>query len=160
MAEVKSHEPSMVHCAVASDLDRFADIIKEAINETSYDFGFNFDNSRKHIWEYIVTQETDVLFIEHDEQVVAIALVAESLEFHERPLCYVGKFWVSQRGRSLGLGRHLVNAVLDWAESRKCSHTFITATAGLADREQRLFVNLMKRTGFVESGVVLFKVME
>ncbi len=149
-----------VQRATATDLDRFSSIIKEAIDETSYDLSFSAANARQHIWNYISTDETDVLFIEQNDEIVAGALVAESLEFHDRPLCYVGKFWVAKRGRSSGLGRLLVEGVLDWATSRSCSHVFITATAGLADREQRLFVNLMKRTGFAESGAVLSRVME
>jgi hypothetical protein len=49
---------------------------------------------------------------------------------------------------------------LKWSKEQYCSHLFVTATAELAEKEQQLFINLMKKSGLVERGPVLSLKME
>ena len=53
-----------------------------------------------------------------------------------------------------------MDGALDWAKEKDCSYIFVTATANLAEKEQQLFINLMKKFGLREGGPVLSLKME
>ena len=77
------------------------------------------------------------------------------MEYHDKPFCYIGKFFVFLSGRRTDASRKLITYALKWAKEQDCTHIFVTATAGLDKKEQQLFINLMKKSGLVECGPVL-----
>ena len=142
----------MIRLATADDIGWLLEIAERFISETSYDIVYDPEAARNHLLTYIHHSDADILLADGGG-----AMVAASREFQKQPFCYVGKFFVIPESRRTGTAREIVEAILAWASLHGCSHVFVTATAGLAEREQRLFINLMKRYGFIESGPVLFR---
>jgi len=146
--------------ATEFDLVWMLDAAENIIDETSYDLTFNRDHARDHLRHYVSgTPGWIALLAETESEVVGGVLMAESLEFHDTPLLYVTKFWVLPSGRRTRAARSLLEGVGNYAEERNCTHIFATATAGLDAREQRLFVNLLTRSGFRDTGPVMMKEM-
>jgi GNAT superfamily N-acetyltransferase len=146
---------SEIRMAQNDDLYPLVGIAMEGNQESSYGLGFNEKNATEYTWGYIDDPDRDIIVAEHDGEIVGGAMVATSLEYHDSPFCYVCKFWVSLAGRMSGISRAIMSTVLVWAKDHGCSHVFLTATAGLDAREQKLFINLAKKFGFIEEGPVL-----
>ncbi len=141
--------------AKQEDLSSLVDLAEEANKESDYRLPFHRDSAAKYLWGYIKSPECDIILGSLDDKFAGGVMLAYSNEFHKEPFCYVGKFWVLPNARRSHLARFLLSATLEWAKEKKCSHVFATATAGLDEKEQRLFINLMKRSGFVDKGPVL-----
>tara|TARA_R100001594_G_C4021849_1_gene259349 strand:+ start:561 stop:1031 length:471 start_codon:yes stop_codon:yes gene_type:complete len=140
-----------------TELDLAVDICEAGVEETRLGVEFDRENARNWIWSYMQSAVTDVLVADVDGELVGGVMLAESHEMFTRPMCYMAKFWVLPAGRRTRAARELMRSTVAWANSRDCSHIYVTATADLDEREQRLFINLMKRTGFQEKGPVLSK---
>ena len=146
--------------ATEFDLMMMLDAIEGIIEETRYELTFNREHARDHLKYYVAgTPGWAALLADADGDVVGGVLMAESMEFHDLPLLYVTKFWVLPTGRRTRAARSLLESVIDYAKERNCTHVFITATAGLEKREQKLFINLLPRSGFRDTGPVMLKEM-
>lgn len=143
-----------IRAAHAGDLDILCGMAKTFIEETDHDVEYSGTNARQFLWTYIVQPTTDIL-LAVDETIIGASLLVSSLEFQRDPFCYLGKFYITQEGRRTRAGRELLEASIEWGRAMGCNKMFSTATAGLSEREQRLFIALMKRAGFVDSGPCL-----
>jgi|TARA_Y100000296_G_scaffold8852_1_gene10396 GNAT superfamily N-acetyltransferase len=144
-----------IRLAVEDDLDDLVVYAERINDESSHDLTFDRDRARQHLRMFVTLPGWDILLAEIDGRVVGGAMIAESFEFHRHPLCYVCKFWVMPCGRRSDAGRKLVKALIAWAEERKCSDIFVTATAGLDRINQWLFIKLMSAAGFKQEGPVM-----
>jgi len=135
--------------------------LTNAINEESnYGLAYNKENAFKYIYNSIWYEGSDIIVAEKDDEILGYVTVGTSLEYHDKPFCYVGKFFVFLSGRRTDASRKLITHALKWAKEQDCTHVFVTATAGLDKKEQQLFINLMKKSGLVECGPVLSLKME
>ena len=141
--------------ATAEDLDGLVDIAESFVAETGYAIEFDRDLARNTLWSYIYDGHADRDVLVCGDPVVGGAMVVSASEFQAKPFCYVVKLFVAPVGRGQGVAKELLTSIKNWAIERGCSHIFATATAGLADREQRAFVALMRRAGYAEVGPVL-----
>mgnify|MGYP003144476213 CR=1 FL=1 len=150
----------IVRPAVQSDVPELVEMAETFIEESAYEIEFDVTNSAYHYMNYILSPGGDVLVAKQDGAMVGGVMVASSTEFQKKPFGYVGKFYVIPEARRGTASRSLIAAMLDWFTLQDVSHVFVTATAGLEERDQRAFILLMKRSGFVEEGPVMYKVME
>ena len=157
---MKKTTHSTVRLAVVEDVCGLTYLAEEANKESNYGLAFNKENAFKYFYDYVAVDSTDIIVAEKEGEIVGLVLMGISLEFHDKPFCYIGKFWVFLSGRRTDAGRKLMGSVLAWAKEKNCSHLFVTATAELHEMEQRLFINLMKKYGLVERGPVLSLKME
>ncbi len=146
---------SVLSTATKDDLYPLVDVCEQANRESDFNLPFHKENSTQYLWEYIIHPTCDILICKVEGAIAGGVMIAESKEFHEKAFCYVSKFWVLPEFRRSNAARVLLKAALDWALEKSCSHVFVTATAGLDEKEQRLFINLMKRAKFKEEGPVL-----
>ena len=151
---------STVRLAELDDASELVDCTREGNEESNYGLAYNNDNAFKYLYNYIKYDDSDILVAEKDDEIVGFAMLGKSYEFHDKPFGYIGKFWVFASGRRTDAGRNLISHALKWAKEQDCSHLFVTATAELAEKEQQLFINLMKKSGLVERGPVLSLKME
>jgi len=157
---LKKTTHSTVRLAVVEDVCGLTYLAEEANKESNYGLAFNKENAFKYFYDYVAVDSTDILVAEKDDEIIGLVLVGKSLEFHDKPFGYIGKFWVFTSGRRTDAGRNLISHALKWAKEKDCSHLFVTATAELPEKEQQLFINLMKKSGLIERGPVLSLRME
>ncbi len=128
---------------------------REGTEETNYGLKFNMDHAVGYVWAYICDNELDIIVAILDNEVVGFAMIAVSFEFYEQPHAFLAKFWVSKAGRRSNASRGMMGSAVAWAKKAKASHLFVTATGGLNGTEQQLFINLMKKSGFLDGGPVM-----
>ncbi len=138
------------------DIYPLVDMSEEATKESGYKLPFSRYEATNYLWQYINHPECDIILGDYKGALAGVSMLAYSSEFHEKPFCYVAKFWVLPSARRTRMARDLLNASLKWAVEKECSHVFVTAAAGLDEKEQRLFINLMKRVGFKDEGPMLW----
>lgn len=143
--------------AMPGDLPDLVDLARAATDESSYNIEFDQFQAAAYIQSVLWDNDFGVLLAYDGPRVVGVVQLASSLEYHTKPFCYVMKFWVLPTARRTDAARQLAEKTLDWAQVHGCSHIFVTATAEIDPREQRLFINLMRRQGFVDGGPVLHK---
>jgi len=145
-----------IRVAKAEDLYPIVEFSRECNAESGYGLLFNEDNAKDYSWAHIYNSGSDIIVAaEEDGKIIGLVMLGASLEYHNSPFCYIMKFWVGKEGRSTGVARQLIHCAVMWATEEKCTHIFVTATAGLESREQQLFINLVKKFNFVEGGPVL-----
>lgn len=151
---------STVRLALPDDASEIVHLTKAINEESDYGLVYNEENSFKYIYNHIYYDGCAIAVAEKDDEIIGYVILARSLEYHDRPFCYIGKFFVFLSGRRTDASRKLAAYALKWAKEQDCSHVFATATAGLEEKEQQLFINLMKKSGLVEHGPVLSLKME
>ena len=151
---------STVRLAELDDASELVERTTEANEESNYGLSYNKANGFKYLYDYIKYEDSDILVAEKDDEIIGFAMLGKSYEFHDKPFGYIGKFWVFASGRRTDAGRNLISHALKWAKEQDCSHVFVTATAELSEKEQQLFINLMKKSGLEERGPVLSLKME
>lgn len=144
-----------VRIADSDDLYPLLEVKRAANSESGYGLPFNDSNATSYTWQYIMGDSQDIIIAEHEGEIVGFALVAASLEYHDKPFCYMCKFWVPARNEVTDASRRIIEAVIEWAKKEGCSHAFSTATAELDSKYQQLFINLVKKAGFSDVGPVL-----
>ncbi len=140
--------------ATYDDLDYIMEQAEAFVDASTYG-GMVFEPARArwHLTTYIDEPCRDILIVPGGG-----ALIAASYEVLARPFCYIIKFWIEPAHRRSTSSRVLLYSCVEWAKGHDCSHIFCTATAGLDEREQQLFVNLMTRHGGMTAcGPVLAK---
>tara|TARA_R110000744_G_scaffold99832_3_gene192613 strand:- start:39 stop:530 length:492 start_codon:yes stop_codon:yes gene_type:complete len=145
----------VIRTAIESDLYPIVEFSKVCNKESSYGLPFNDSNAIDYNWSHIYNSGCDIILAEIDGKVAGLVMLAKSVEYHNKPFCYIMKFWVGLEGRKTRAARKLLESAVAWGRSEDCTHIFVTATAGLDSREQKLFINLVKKAGFVEGGPVL-----
>ena len=151
--------PVSVRPATPEDMAAILDVVQVFVAETAYDVAYEPTVAWDFLWRTIAAPTSDILVAERAGEIIGGAIVFASHEFQVRPFCYVGKFFVAPAGRRTPAARLVLDAIAAWARDQGCSHIFSTATAGLEMREQRLFVNLMKRAGYGDAGPVLCRTL-
>ena len=144
-----------VRKARQSDIEAMVEIGRRFTEETRYGVAFDDEKALVTFSQYLLSPDCDILLAEAGGRLLGGAMLAEADEFQAKPFCYITKFFILPEGRGTYAARNLLQSIRIWAEHRGCSHVFSTATAGLSEREQRLFVNLMKRDGYRDVGPVL-----
>ena len=93
------------------------------------------------------------LIVEDDSGMSGAVLVGYGREFCTERIGYVEKLYVHPRARGTRAGRVLASGADEWFRQHLCWVAFATATAGVG--QDRRFVNLLAKVGFVEIGPTL-----
>ena len=146
----------LVRVGGKDDLYPLVAIAREGTAESKYrGLVFNEEKATEYVWAYLYDKEIDIIVAILDNAVIGFVMVAVSHEYHDRPFCYLSKFWVAQAGRRSDAARKLLRRAITWGADAGCSHIFATATAELDKTEQQLFENLMRKSGFLDGGPVM-----
>lgn len=149
-----------VRMATDEDLYPLVDLAARANADSNYNLPFNDENAIKYTWENMKCEGSAVAVAVLDEEIIGFVSMTASLEYHEKPFCYMTKFWVLPEGKGTDAARQLMALLVGWADDNDCTHIFTTATAELDAVSQQLFINLVKKAGFADVGPVLSRIME
>jgi GNAT superfamily N-acetyltransferase len=136
--------------ATADDVPTILTMAEQFVRESGYGMRFDAD----HATDYLLT------LLAHPDALVMVAdggfcTACVSLDWCDAPICYVEKLYLMPSARGSGIARSFVAAVVEFARQHGCSHVFATATAGLGDQVERLFINLFKKYGFHTCGAAV-----
>jgi len=142
--------------AEMSDRWELIEIAKGWARETRYGTEFDMTEALQYLGAFIEFDGHDILLAIDDDGVAGLVMVAASNMIYKKPLGYVIQFYVIERARKGVASKHLIAALKLWFAAQEVSQVFVTANAGLKDRDQRAFIAIMKRSGFEEAGPSLY----
>lgn len=142
----------VLRTATEHDLQALVEMVEDANAESRFVGDVDVENARDYLRDFIIYDDRKIVVADDEGEVIGALILALSHEFWTQPLCYVIKFWVLPEGRRTNTARLLLDYIFEYAEENNCLAVYATATAELEDREQKLFVNLLKRNGFKECG--------
>lgn len=138
--------------ATEHDLTEMVEIAINANAESRFVGEVDIEAAREYLRDFMIYDDRQIVVADNGGEIVGGVILALSKEIWAQPLCYVIKFWVLPAGRRTNASRLLVDYIFEVANDHDCLAVYSTATAELDDREQRLFVNLLKRSGFRDCG--------
>jgi len=142
----------ILRTATEHDLQALVEMVEDANAESRFVGQVDIESAREYLREFIIYDDREIVVADDNGEVIGAIILAVSKEFWTQPLCYVIKFWVLPEGRRTNAARLLLDYIFEYAQDHDCLAVYSTATAELEDREQRLFVNLLKRNGFRDCG--------
>ena len=126
---------------------------KEFVQESDHLITYSEYNSTMYFISLLNDTSTDVILIRDGNEVAGIALVGYEADFHKERFGYVIKFYIRKRFRGTTAGRLLADSMGTWFDINDCIKSFATSTAGI--QEDKLFINLLGKYGFLPEGTVL-----
>jgi len=140
-----------------SDLPFLIPMSRRFVGESSLPFTFDVEVASSYLTSMMGSENTIVLVEEDDGIITGGILGSVDQDFCRESSAYVIKMYVEAEFRGLGTARALVEAFQDEAKKLGASVVFASATAGMGDRVEKLYVRLFERYGFKILGRVLYK---
>ncbi len=147
----------IIRKAKLSDLKFLIPMSRRFVKESSLPFTFDVEATTSYL-TYMMDSENTIVLVEDDDGVITGGIMGSvDRDFCYESCAYVIKMYVESEFRGLGTARALVEAFQDEAKKLGASIVFASATAGMGDRVEKLFVRLFERYGFTILGRVLYK---
>ena len=145
--------PHQCRVATPEDLPVLLALAETFVAESALGYRFDPASAERAFWLHMVEPSADVLLVDGDGGVAALAIVATDDHFTAEPIGYLVKFYVMPDARGTGVGRALIDACVRWFDERTCVDAWATATAGIG--QDRAFVALLGKVGFSPVGPTL-----
>lgn len=146
-----------VRLATRDDIEAILIMAKFFCGES--DYGMEYDEQASRDYLELLFEHLDEVAIFVNDDVTAATIATISQDWCKRPVCYVEKLFLMPNARGSGIARELIEQVILFAAKHNCSHVFSTATAGMGERVERMFINLFRKYGFAGCGTTIVKVM-
>ncbi len=147
----------IIRRAHRNDLPFLIHMSRRFVEESSLPYTFDAGVAHSYLSFMMESENTIVLVEEEDGVITGGILGSVDQDFCREKSAYVIKMYVETEFRGLGTARALVEAFQDEAKKLGASIVFASATAGMGDRVEKLYVRLFERYGFVTLGRVLYK---
>lgn len=138
--------------AVLDDLPALVAAAVEANGESAFVGEFSQPAAEDYYKYFIGQGGRETVIAEQDGAFLGAILLAASWEYWTRPMGYICKIWVTKAGRRTRAARDLFAYADAWSVRNDCLALYVTSTAELNAKEQRLFENLLSRSGYSPVG--------
>ena len=85
---------STVRLAGVEDTIELVELTHAINEESNYGLEYNKENAFKYLYNSIWYDGFAIVVAEKDDEIVGYVTVGTSLEYHDKPFCYIGKFFV------------------------------------------------------------------
>lgn len=130
-------------------------ITEAFISETNYPVTYSHSASTAYIWRLINDPLTAVFLHYEEDKLAGAIIVHRDNEFQQEYFGYVHKMYVLPEYRGTRTGRALLTEACQWFDDNKCILSFATATAAIG--QDKLYINLLSKFGFIPNGMVLIR---
>lgn len=148
---------SIIRKADRNDLAFLIPMSRRFVKESSLPLTFDVDATTSYLTSMMEGENTIVLVEDDDGIITGGILGSVDQDFCRESCAYVIKMYVEAEFRGLGTSRALIEAFQNEAKKLGASIVFASATAGMGDRIEKLYVKLFERYGFATLGRVLYK---
>jgi GNAT superfamily N-acetyltransferase len=151
----------MIRQAAPDDLEPLVRMARCFTEESGLPFTFNEARARKTVWACIHSEDIDFpVCVDDDSGLLAGALIVMyDSAYYDETAAFVDKFFVHKEFRGLGVSRELMDAVDKLCRARGASLIFASATAGMGERVEKLYVRLFERHGFRVFGRIIMRII-
>ena len=147
----------IIRKANRDDLPFLIPMSRRFVKESSLPLTFDVDATTSYLTSMMDGKDTIVLVEDDDGIITGGILGSVGQDFCCESCAYVIKMYVEAEFRGLGTARALVEAFQDEAKKLGASVVFASATAGMGDRVEKLYVRLFERYGYTILGRILYK---
>ena len=145
----------MIRDAKEEDLDQLCDMARRFVEESNLPYTFSPELTRELLWDTICGEDNILLVDSHDD-----ILAGAIMGYMERDFCveysaYITKMYVEKEFRGIIATKQLISA-FEKRVGDACV-IFASATAGIDERTEKLFVNLFKKSGYIVLGRIMVK---
>ena len=137
--------------AEEKDIPQLKALAKTFIEESKYPYTYSEAVVEINIRTYLSTPLVDFIVAELDGKILGGFILVHAFDWAPEKTTYMSKFFISPECR----GTEAARALAKEAVRLRQGIMFITSTAGIDDRKDRMFENLFKREGFAECGKAL-----
>ena len=144
----------MIRNAEEKDLYPLCEMARRFVAETGLPYTFSEEITRDTFWSAINTDE--ILLVDVEDGIIMGAVMGHvDRDFCEEYSAYINKLYIEKEFRGLCNSRDLIKAFEKEAGNAKL--LFTSATAGMGERIEKLYVHLFKKAGYSVLGRVLVK---
>lgn len=143
----------MIRPAKSEDLYPLCDMAERFIAESGLPYTYDPDLTRDTFWEGM---NNGILIVDDQDGILSGAIMGYmGRDFCKEYDAYITKLYIEKEFRGSPIARKLVKAFLK--ETSEATLVFTSATAGMGERIEKLYVRLFERSGFKVLGRILVK---
>ena len=146
---------ALIRIATPEDLNALCSMARRFVAETEFPITYSEAHARRTLWTVI--HSAIALVWEGNETLGGAVIGQLEDDFTVEKLAYVSKFYIEKELRGLGVARELLSGFEAEVKRRGASLIYASATAGMGDRNELLYVRLFERQGYNVLGRVLIK---
>lgn len=143
----------------SGDVEALVSMMRRFMQETDLPLTFDVLGTRGTIQKGINATQTVMLVWENNDVLGGFAFGTIGNEFSVERCAYVHKFYVEQEFRGLGVSDELLKAFDQVAAAMGAKLSFSSATAGMGEQVEQLYVRLFERNGYTVLGRVLVRTL-
>jgi GNAT superfamily N-acetyltransferase len=146
----------LIRDAIAEDLEPMCNLARRFVAETNMPLTFDYDATRALFWGAIHDEESIFIVAVEDGIIAGVIMGYVEKDFCVEYSAYITKLYIEKEFRGLVGAKHLIAAFEEKVKGR-ASLIYASATAGIDDRIEKLFVNLFQKSGYSVLGRILLK---
>jgi len=122
---------------------------------------FHFEKAYQSLFRMVEDPNVTILVLRDGPKIGAMAILNTDAVFSLESAAYLYVFYVAPDYRGAGVGRTMVEGVLQACRELEVSHIYASSTAGFDDggNNEKLFTNLFGKYGFKPLGTCMYKAM-
>jgi len=145
----------LIRDAEPKDLDQLCALAKRFIEESQLPYTYDPELTRNNWWEAIHDEET-ILVLDVEEDIVAgMVMGYVHTDFCVESSAYLTKLYVEKEFRGIIKAKDLVSAFEE--RVKEAVIVYASATSGIGERTETLFVKLFERSGYHVLGRIMAK---
>jgi len=145
----------LIRDAEPKDLDQLCDLARRFIEESQLPYTYDPELTRQHYWEAIHDEESIILLDVQEDIVAGIVMGYVSKDFCVESSAYLTKLYVEKEFRGIIRAKDLVSAFEE--RVKEAVIIYASATSGIGERTETLFVRLFERSGYHVLGRIMAK---
>lgn len=157
---VASSNETLIRYITEADIPALIPMAQRFVDESSLPLTFSEEMTRLTFRNAIHHDHVIALVEDCDGTLTGGIIGVVDKDFCNETCAFVSKMYVEKEVRGLGTARALVEAFQDEAKKLGASVVFASATAGMGDKVEKLYVRLFEHFGYEVLGRVLVKELE
>lgn len=145
----------MIRPAVPKDLDPLCDMATRFMGETHLPLTLDEEKTRQIFWDGINNDENILLINEIDGVIAGAIFGYMHSDWCVEKEAYITKMFVEKEFRGLEVSMDLIKGFEE--QTKEAVITYTSATAGMGETIEKLYVRLYQRAGYNILGRVLMK---
>ena len=145
----------MIRDAEPKDLDQLCSLAKRFIEESQLPYTYDPELARQEFWGGIHDENSIILLDVQEDLVAGIIMGYMSKDFCVESSAYLTKLYVEKEFRGIIRAQDLIEAFEE--RTKEAIITYASATSGIGERTEKLFVRLFERSGYHVLGRIMAK---
>lgn len=143
--------------ACKDDLEPITDMMMRFTEESNLPLTYDREQVRDLAWRTILSDKAVVVVGDSDGMLTGLVAGLIESEYSLEPCMYMSKFYIEDEFRGIGIARDLISAFDAECKKKGAVLSFASSTAGMGERNEKLYVHLFKKSGYDTLGRVMIK---